>query len=89
MDQAPYHLDQVRRNAVLVRLRRYVPTEAGVCWRPMWVPLMRVPLTCIPWSKRLRLHQKVQIWKLPDLRPGLPAVWSILRIAGTWIEKGT
>jgi len=47
MDQAPFHLDQTRRNAVRETIGRCACIEAGVC-----LLLTCEAITCTRWSKQ-------------------------------------
>ena len=54
MDQPPYYLDRIRRDAVLRRFRTYARIVGGACWRPTCEAI-----TCIPWwRRRLRRSER-------------------------------
>lgn len=47
MDQAAYHLDRIRRDAVREAIQGCVGIVAGICRRPMYEAI-----TCIQWWRR-------------------------------------
>ena len=53
MAQSPYHLDQVRREAVLEAIQEVCRYRGGVCWRSMCEAI-----TCIQLWKQKRRRSK-------------------------------